>query len=340
MSKKRSASDANKEAQKSAESSKSDRSEKSSPSTAMAPDRGIGFLMMALTIAFVAFWMSQQNSRMASSELAGTRPGVTVPDGFRADAWSLADDELLGFVQIPAGPFIMGSNPTVDRMAYENERWSDRRRQGSVNLPTYYVSRFETTVAQFNEFLVSTGFQTQASIAGLATNLPVTNITWPEALAYARWLEEQMRQSSQTPAVLRQLLNDGGHVTLPSEAEWEKAARGTDGRVFPWGSDVSADRANFNAAAVGPVGAIACPECAHGLSDMAGNVWELTRSPFQDYPYDPDDDASNLVEDALWVMRGGAFSDAANNIRAAVRGGVDPGVRNNTIGFRLVISTL
>ena len=73
---------------------------------------------------------------------------------------------------------------------------------------------------------------------------------------------------------------------------------------------------------------------------MSGNLWELTRSPLQDYPYDPDDDAEDLSADALWVMRGGSYADAINNVRSAVRGGVDPGVRNATIGFRLVISRL
>ena len=71
---------------------------------------------------------------------------------------------------------------------------------------------------------------------------------------------------------------------------------------------------------------------------MSGNVWELTRSPLQPYPYSEDDDLETLGEDALFVMRGGGFSDGAANIRAAVRGGVDPGVRSGTIGFRIVLS--
>ena len=76
-----------------------------------------------------------------------------------------------------------------------------------------------------------------------------------------------------------------------------------------------------------------------GLSDMSGNVWELTASPMQPYPYSDDDDTENLTDDALWIMRGGSFADGLANIRAAVRGGVDPGVRNIAIGFRTVIST-
>jgi formylglycine-generating enzyme required for sulfatase activity len=171
-------------------------------------------------------------------------------------------------------------------------------------------------------------------------NYPITGVTWPEALAYGRWLERRLRESPTIPPAIRQLLNNGGRVTLPSEAEWEKAARGTDGRVFTWGSQPQTDFSNFNGDSISPVGSLPCPGCAHGLSDMAGNVWELTRSPLQDYPYDPADDAADLAEDALYVMRGGSYADAMNNVRTAVRGAVDPGVRTGTIGFRVVISEL
>ena len=128
-------------------------------------------------------------------------------------------------------------------------------------------------------------------------------------------------------------------MTLPSEAEWEKAARGPDGRIFPWGSQPTSDFANFNSGEIHSVGSKSCSECAYGLADMAGNVWEFTRSPLQDYPYDPEDDLENLSEDALWVMRGGSFADSINNVRTAVRGAVDPGVRSSAIGFRVAIST-
>jgi formylglycine-generating enzyme required for sulfatase activity len=70
---------------------------------------------------------------------------------------------------------------------------------------------------------------------------------------------------------------------------------------------------------------------------MSGNVWELTRSPYQPYPYDLEDDKDNLDLDALWVMRGGHFGDSERNVRAAIRGGVDPGARRPFIGFRLAI---
>ena len=85
------------------------------------------------------------------------------------------------------------------------------------------------------------------------------------------------------------------------------------------------------------MGQFSCPECAHGLSDMSGNVWELTRSPLQPYPYDPGDDRANLEADALWVMRGGHYGDPARLVRTTVRGGADPGARRPFIGFRVAV---
>lgn len=324
---------------------------KSAATEGKVPSRTIGVSIMVLLIAFAAVWMQGQGTQnlepaIGNSSDAEIQQGAEVQqeidaanmNGFREDAWYLADDPLLGFVEIPTGSFIMGSNPTLDRLAYENERWSSSRRQGSVDLPTFYISRFEVTNAQYREYFRAT--QSEQLILNVADRrLPVTNITWPETLAYGRWLEQQMKQSAFTPEPLRQLFDNGGRITLPSEAEWEKAARGTDGRVFPWGNSPRTDLANFNSNGTTPVGAVACANCAHGLADMSGNVWERTRSPLQDYPYNPDDDFDDLSADALWVMRGGSFAEAINNVRSAVRGGVDPGVRSNSIGFRLVITS-
>ena len=306
-------------------------------SEAEVPGRLVGIVIMSVAIIFAAWNLAQE------AENSNTVPAPAAAQslsGFRSDAWMLPADDMLGFVEIPAGSFSMGSNPALDRMAYENERWSATRRQGSVELPTFYISRYEVTNAQFRAFAAATKLQHEVTTSNAAGDLPVASVTWPEALAYTRWLQQQLQQSSQTPPALQQLLRSGARLTLPSEAEWEKAARSSDGRVFPWGSQPRTGLANFDSSAVVAVGSVDCEACAYGLSDMSGNVWELTRSPMQDYPYDADYDSDNLAADALWVMRGGSYADALNNVRSAVRGGVDPGVRNTTIGFRVVITSL
>jgi len=271
---------------------------------------------------------------------SGSTEAVAVSDipSFRASLWFLPDEPLLGFVEIPAGPFPMGSNPLIDPMAFENERWSDSRRQGAVDLSTYYIARFETTVAQFQAFVDATDYSAAQLGEMRDGTLPASGVSWTDALAYARWLEMEMKASPETPAELVKLLQDGWHLTLPDEAQWEKAARGTESRIFPWGNQPRKDRANFSGSGTVPVGSFSCPECPYGLKDMSGNVWEWTRSPYQPYPFTPDDDFENLAEDALWVMRGGSFNDVENNIRTAVRGAADPGARRLFIGFRLVIS--
>lgn len=308
----------------------------------LEPSRTVGLLVLLVSIIFTAVWLTRESIET----IAGANAGEISLDrfdgipGFDSNAWFLANDETWGFVEIPAGSFTMGSNPVLDSMAYGNERWSRLQRQGSVELDRFYISKFETTVAQFSAYLTATGAESAALNLDAAGNLPVTGVTWPEALNYARWLEEQFHASEATPEVLKSMFAEGAHLTLPSEAEWEKAARGTDNRVFPWGSRIRTDMANYNGNRLLGVGVLPCPPCSYGLSDMSGNVWELTRSPLQDYPFTSDDDNEALSEDAIWVMRGGSYADEVNNVRAAVRGGVDSSVSNATIGFRLAITRL
>ena len=264
--------------------------------------------------------------------------GASDPARFRADAWFLPAEELLGFVEIPAGPFLMGSDPALDSLAYDNEHWLETGGQATVELPSFYIGRYEVTVAQFRAFVEATGHRADpAAVTGVADH-PVTTVSWTDALSYARWLEGELMESPETPAELARLLGEGWRVTVPTEAEWEKAARGADGRIYPWGDEPRRDRANFLSGGPRPVGSVPCPECPHGLADMAGNVWEWTRTPFRTAPYDGRGSPTNLAEDALWVIRGGSFGDSEQNVRTAVRGGGDPGARRPFIGFRLAIS--
>jgi formylglycine-generating enzyme required for sulfatase activity len=300
----------------------------------------VGGAALAALVLVAAVWLSSSPSGPQSEAGRSPSPLSSPADlsGFRSDSWFLPADELLGFVEIPAGPFVMGSDKAADPLAFDNERWSATRAQGMVDLPAFYIGRYEVTVAQFKAFADQTGHSTDDQALRAPLDHPVTAISWPDALAYCRWLETKLREWPQTPAGLSERLRAGWKVRLPSEAEWEKAARGTDGRIFPWGNEPRRDRANYAGTGTRPVGSFNCPECPFGLFDMSGNVWELTQSPYQPYPYDPSDDRKDLGRDALWVMRGGSFGDEPINIRAAIRGGADPGARRPFIGFRVVIS--
>jgi formylglycine-generating enzyme required for sulfatase activity len=298
--------------------------------------RGAGLGILTALVAFVVFWLSY-SAKAPASEVA---PEVAESglERFRTDAFYLPDDPLLGFVEIPAGPFVMGSDPRLDEMAFENERWSGESFQGRPDLDTYYIGRYEVTAAQFRAFVRATAYAADPESLRGAPDHPVSYVSWTDAVAYARWLDGKLRELSRMPDLIRRRLEAGWHVGLPDEAQWEKAARGTDGRVFPWGNTPDRARANFASSGTTSVGSFPCVECVFPIADMSGNVWELTRSPYQPYPFDPDGDWRNPDADALLAMRGGSFQDAENNVRAAVRGGVDPGARRAFIGFRLAIA--
>lgn len=276
---------------------------------------------------------------LGGSTAARGQPAREDLPGFRSDLAYLPDDSTLGFVEIPGGPFVMGSDPGIDSLAFDVEWWGEGRVQGTVQLPTFYVARYETTVAQYGAFVAASGHpRVDPRALEAPADHPVAWVSWADAVQYAAWLDTLLRTSARSPEPLTRLLERGWRVTLPTEAQWEKAARGGDARIYPWGNEARSDRAHYRARSAAPVGSYACPECAYPVFDLSGNVWEWTRSPYQPYPYDPDDDATGLGADALWVMRGGGFGDSEQMARAANRGGADPGARRAFIGFRVALT--
>jgi len=312
----------------------SEREKGPSTRTGLSPLRLGGGLLLLLLGGVAATELLRAPEEGAAPPLP---PLPTELSGFLPEAWFLPDDPFLGFVEIPEGGFLMGSDPARDPGAFENERWSQGDVQGWVELPTYYLGRYEVTVAQYRAFLEATGRRGEEASLRLPFDHPVSGVSWTDALAYARWLEGGLRGSALAPAPLRELLLAGWAVNLPSEAEWEKGARGTDGRVFPWGDQLERGRANAASRGSVPVGSYPCPECPYSLADMAGNLWEWTRSPLQPYPFEPSDLPVDRTVDALRVMRGGSFSDPESFLRSALRGGADPGVRRPFLGFRLAL---
>jgi formylglycine-generating enzyme required for sulfatase activity len=242
------------------------------------------------------------------------------------------------FVEIADGPFVMGADRARDPRAFDNERWPQGAGDGTVHVPTFYLSRHEVTVAQFAAFARAPGVTVDPRALAAPPHHPVAFVSWPDALEYCRWLAKAIERSSSASPAVRELLRTGWRVTLPTEAEWEKAARGLDRRIYPWGNEPLPGRANVNGSSTTPVGQFPCPECPYGLADMGGNVWEWTSSPYQPYPYDPSDDRSNLSDDALWVIRGGGFTDDVRLARTTTRTGADPGARRAFIGFRVALS--
>jgi formylglycine-generating enzyme required for sulfatase activity len=249
---------------------------------------------------------------------------------FREDAWYLPDEPLLGFVEVPEGPFPMG----------------DGSDQHELTLPTYYIARCPVTVAQFRAFVEDSGYEPRDSdsLRGV-DNHPVVNVTWYEALAYCDWLTQKLREWVETPEPLATLLReDGWVVTLPSEAEWEKAARGgEDKRRYPWDKETDPNRANYGDTGIGSTSAVGCfPGGAspYGIEDLSGNVWEWTRSLYQDYPYDPADGRENLEagNDVSRVLRGGSFDFTAGYVRCAARFWSNPYNRIGDVGFRVVVA--
>jgi len=276
---------------------------------------------------------------------------------FRADAWHLPDEPLLGFVEVPKGPFLMGSDEVQDKMARDNEQ-----PQHELLLPTYYIARYPVTVAQFRAFVEDSDFQPgdADSLRGV-DNHSVVWVSWHEALAYCKWLTQKLREWEKTPEPLATLLREAGWViTLPSEAEWEKAARGSeDSRRYPWGEDTDPNRANYEDTGIGTTSAVGCfPGGAspYGVEDLSGNVWECTRSlwgkdkdsqwgkdwkkPDFGHPYDPKDGRENLEagDDFLRVVRGGAFYHAAADARCAARRDWYTRYRDGGFGFRVVVA--
>ena len=130
-----------------------------------------GLTILAALVLGVAVWMAYLSPQ--SVPPAGSHASPAQLSGFRPDAWFLPDEELLGFVEIPAGPFLMGSDPAIDPLAFENEWWSDARAQETVDLPAFYIGRYEVTVAQFQVFADVTGLRVTEDTLQGPPNHPV-----------------------------------------------------------------------------------------------------------------------------------------------------------------------
>jgi len=224
-------------------------------------------------------------------------------------------------ITVPAGEFLMGSTD-VDRDSDPTEK-----PQRTVYLDEYRISRTPVTVAQYGAFCRATRRRMpEMPEWGWQGDHPIVNVSWHDADAYARWV--------------------GGR--LPTEAEWEKAARGTDGRIYPWGNQWDPSRCRSSVREPGaakprgtsPVGAHPFGVSPCGALDMAGNVWEWcadwTDPGF--YAKAPDRNPKNTLESVARVQRGGGWYTARLALlRTANRYGWDPSLHDFDLGFRVAV---
>jgi len=262
--------------------------------------------------------------------LGDPRPGVGL---------TAAGDPSIVWCGVSSGQFIMGSRDDSESV-YGKETPQQR-----IDLPAYRISKYLITNAQYDAFAQDGGYTvawrrywtdagwqwkekrtTPEQYGGVfdLPNHPVVNVTSYEALAFCGWLSEKL----------------GHPVTLPTEAQWEKAARGPDGGAthrYPWGDKITPEHANYDETGIGTTTAVGIfPQgtSPYGALDMAGNAWEWCLTQWRsDYTQPVDDDPAG---DAPRVLRGGAFHGYKWDVRCASRYSNNPNHSLRFYGFRVV----
>jgi formylglycine-generating enzyme required for sulfatase activity len=231
-----------------------------------------------------------------------------------------------GMVLIPAGPFTMGSRPTEENIGFHVG--VDEVPQHEVVLPAFDIDGYEVTNAQYAKFLQATGrslpadpkdpdyYRWKGPTPPAGQELyPVMYVNWYDAQAYCEWAGKR----------------------LPTEEEWEKAARGTDRRAWPWGNAFDAQKCNTYEAGLkwsAPVGSFPGGDSPYGVHDMCGNVAEWTSSWYQPYP------GNKLKRGAFGehfkVARGGAWALPAEPWSRATNRNLaqPPDFKHRSLGFR------
>lgn len=217
---------------------------------------------------------------------------------------------------IPAGPFLMGNNNDF----YDND--NDEQPQHVVHLPSFFMSIYPVTNQEYKVFVDATGhrqpqhWSDAGDIPEGYEQHPVTGVNYFDATAYATWR---------------------GH-RLPTEQEWEKAARGTKGLRWPWGNVFDKSKANVGERRTSRVGAHPQGRNDYGLYDMAGNVWEWTSTWYAPYPGAPPNRAIlRFLNDTYLSVRGGSTSSDMGSARGADRGIRKPGETSSELGFRTAL---
>jgi formylglycine-generating enzyme required for sulfatase activity len=221
-----------------------------------------------------------------------------------------------GMALIPAGPSLMGNNNEF----YDND--NDEKPRHIVNLQPFFIDIYPVSNYDYKIFVDATGHRYPAywsdsgEIPASKERHPVTGVKFMDANAFASWKGRR----------------------LPTEQEWEKASRGTDGFRWPWGNTFDESKANVGQRTTTPVGAYPKGCNAYGLCDMAGNVWEWTSTWYAPYPGAPPNRAIlRFLNDTYLSVRGGSHSSDIGSARGADRGIKKPGEFGPQLGFRTVM---
>ena len=235
---------------------------------------------------------------------------------------SAGDEEPIqeDMVIIPAGPFVRGTT----------SGGFDEQPQRSIDLDTFSIDRYEVTNHQYQQFVLATGHRKPGPPSRYAksigkmrgTNQPVVYVSWDDANEYCRWKGKR----------------------LPTEAEWEKAMRGTDGRLWPWGNQEKPNGANWARVQDGHevsarVGSFSTDKSPYGVMDGAGNVMEWVADWYQESYYKEASDKNPPSPEFghFRVMRGGGYTTTGGDVRITSRSKMVPDFRDETIGFRCAI---
>lgn len=239
----------------------------------------------------------------------------------------------MAFVWVPGGRFVMGSSRQPLEPSYDPEAHDDELPAHPVQLTGFWMSTYPVTNEQYGRFVTETGCSAPASFADRRFNdpwQPVVTVSWDEARAFTAWLTTQL---------------DGLVARLPTEAKWEYAARGSDGRSYPWGNEApDASRATFGQSPgtgqPAVIGHTPGGKSPFGVHDLAGNVWEWCLDGWAGYVEIQADAVDPCRQDdtlgGVRVVRGGSWVDRAGALRSAYRGWFHPRSLDQGLGIRVV----
>lgn len=327
----------------------------------------LGIALLTLLILAINVWFSppkiiaeeqvtQTNTLIPTSNPTNTKIPSTPTAIKKIGATLISDKDMMTMMYIPTGEFLMGSP--------EGEGDDDEHPQHALYLSSYWIDKTEITNAMFQKFTQDTDYQTYAEQVGFSyhfvgadtyktdgadwrhpqgpsssidglENHPVVHVTWNDAAAYCSWAGKR----------------------LPTEAEWERAARGTEGYRYPWGNELACEYGNFDDETIidrlvidyancdgyprtAPVGSFQYSSNSYGVLDLSGNVWEWTSDWYAKdyYSWSPYENPKGANEGEGKVVRGGSWYADKDFLRSSYRNLEDINFSVDTIGFRCVLA--